>query len=542
MRVNTKGGTEYTDYDFQRMNTSDLQKVVSNGSQNEIRGARQELNHRLEIRDKTGKMPQPLPKSNSNMHTKADPSMNPTEAPPTDLDEQMEGDEPLEPFGAQVLRRIHENHVVLMEEYDEAIELLDHPEVKKHLTKLLQGIEATLTATEGLLGKHYPDLPGIEGAENKGLDEESEIEEEEEAPADEAAEAMLEKGLRGRAKQMFRQYKSWAKAMGVCPGCGKEDCGCTEEPPQKAAPKFSTKRLVKTIGKVLGKDLTEDEVGEVVDKLETEASDTEPDTKALTQRICKALGKDMSDDETTEMMGQVDEQMEQKSILCKSHKDAVRGAAGFLEEAGQHSGNWEDEHRMKAMSWHKALSEVGADPEPDMVEGADMVDEGMPGEMGQKAGFELVYGNGGHGGPYSSLEEARNRAQQLLQGSRTERSIYIVPRDERTLDRRNAVEEVRKDEKGLRFVKAMAGVQVNNAVSVSGNQGIVTAVDKTNQTADVKFNNGHTVVDISFDDLTWEGGKSITPQATKALASTFTQQSKQLEDLNKQLAKLSKVL
>jgi hypothetical protein len=63
--------------------------------------------------------------------------------------------------------------------------------------------------------------------------------------------------------------------------------------------------------------------------------------------------------------------------------------------------------------------------------------------------------------------------------------------------------------------KAMSGVQVNDAVSVNGNHGIVVAVDKPSQTADVKFNNGHIVTDVSFDDLKWEGGKSARRAVAK---------------------------
>jgi hypothetical protein len=43
--------------------------------------------------------------------------------------------------------------------------------------------------------------------------------------------------------------------------------------------------------------------------------------------------------------------------------------------------------------------------------------------------FELVYGNGGHGGPYEGLEQAQRWAFCRLQGSPTETTIYVVPHD-----------------------------------------------------------------------------------------------------------------
>lgn len=42
--------------------------------------------------------------------------------------------------------------------------------------------------------------------------------------------------------------------------------------------------------------------------------------------------------------------------------------------------------------------------------------------------YELVYGTGGHGGPYVGLEHAKERAYALLRGNPAEHAIYIVPR------------------------------------------------------------------------------------------------------------------
>jgi hypothetical protein len=58
--------------------------------------------------------------------------------------------------------------------------------------------------------------------------------------------------------------------------------------------------------------------------------------------------------------------------------------------------------------------------------------------------YELVYGNGGHGGPYWGIENARGWAIQLLRSSSTETAIYIVPRSALHYSSQFAVERVFK--------------------------------------------------------------------------------------------------
>lgn len=58
--------------------------------------------------------------------------------------------------------------------------------------------------------------------------------------------------------------------------------------------------------------------------------------------------------------------------------------------------------------------------------------------------YELVYGNGGHGGPHQGLVAARNRAKALLAGSASGTSIYIVPRSAKTIQDTQAIERVYK--------------------------------------------------------------------------------------------------
>ncbi len=59
--------------------------------------------------------------------------------------------------------------------------------------------------------------------------------------------------------------------------------------------------------------------------------------------------------------------------------------------------------------------------------------------------YELVYGAGGHGGPYQGYTAALEAAKRILLGYRTETVIYIVPRKGVAYyNRLNAVDEVRR--------------------------------------------------------------------------------------------------
>lgn len=469
-------------------------------------------------RDRTIKSIHTL-KGNSSMRTKADPSMNgatdPTQEVPTDLDEQV-GEERTEPIGAQALRRIHEHHLMLMEDYHEMLDLMEpDSKVKVFTEELLEGIEQMLEAVETLMGEQYPDLEPLEGVGDKDMDGVEMPGEEDEIPVEEAVEGMkekrfgskyLKKGQTSDAYGVYCQKCGWkggptdadatngrcpkcknpvstdwsSKVKGMCPGCDSEPCECGkgekggsdklrgrnqagqiraiwhEDPEGDYHPdaKFITSKwLAKTIGKALGKDLTEEEAGAVVEKLEGEMNDTEA-----------------------------------KSFLHPKHKDMVSGAAGFLGEAGNHNGEWGDEHRMKAMGWHKALGEMTADDEMPAEEASldPSVDpteetEGVPGEMGQKGwniGDKVVVDKSG-----------KYRGQEGV----------ITEFDRKPIG--SNVENVSQRPAPSLFVKMPDG----NIIQV---------------------------------DIADTYKKSLPSQATKALASTFEAQGKAITDIAKTLAQL----
>ena len=70
-----------------------------------------------------------------------------------------------EPYGAQVCRRLHEDSMLLLEEYDQMAPMLEHPETKKLLMKGLQNLVGMLDALEANWDKNYPQLAPLAGRE-----------------------------------------------------------------------------------------------------------------------------------------------------------------------------------------------------------------------------------------------------------------------------------------------------------------------------------------------------------------------------------------
>ncbi len=280
-----------------------------------------------------------------------------------------------EPHGAQVLRRMHEDHKILMKDYHDMMGPLEHEGVKKHLEKTLQGIEGTLGETEKHFAKHYKDLPPLEDAMSDMGDEHAEDEEldaegaekdmdddtteadsaEEELPSpEEAYEGSQktpdenEKHLKnGKTKTLKKKVKS------ACPKCGKEGCEC---------------------GKNLKKDMTEKEAGKIEGELEdvagdvaAETSDTEkslePHQRSMISEAakhCKALSETQTfeDDQRFDshhhaknLDGIIGDGQEPNPAIAEGETKSEPGSPEWMEEEAN-----EPEH--KSMGWHKTLSDA----------------------------------------------------------------------------------------------------------------------------------------------------------------------------------------
>ncbi len=153
-----------------------------------------------------------------------------------------------EPYEAQVYRRMHEDHSLLMHDYDDLMKRSVHEPTRNRLTAQLEHHAQHLDELEKEFPEHFPDLPGLseadEDAETEGgesLDDADEVtdapaespdelEAEESAPPDDAAtpsssgnreeeEPSPEEAFEASTKSLREKYKKGAK----CSSCsGKE--------------------------------------------------------------------------------------------------------------------------------------------------------------------------------------------------------------------------------------------------------------------------------------------------------------------------------
>lgn len=337
-----------------------------------------------------------------------------------------------EPFGSQVLRRLHEDHSILMKEYDGMMSALDHEHVKNHLTGHLQNMEKFLTDTENLHSKHYKDLPGLNGekanpegeTEEEFAEEEEEMSDqtekdldteeteaveatsgEEEVPSpEEALEGMEDEdeGLGQKYLKVDQKTRGKYKQKSVkCAKCGKGGCSCGK----------SLKKKKKDFDTVDAAD-EKVELNEPGEKeLEPHEQQTVDDAKSYLKELSeeqnfgdehrmksyhfhKALdnisdGHD-ADSQMDEMGGMKRiksepgspewEQEEMQEPEHKSMRKCCKDASGFFKELSQERA-FGDAHREKALHFHKSLSPMdAAEEDSEVQEGGEMV-----GEMGEKA-------------------------------------------------------------------------------------------------------------------------------------------------------------
>lgn len=85
------------------------------------------------------------------------------------LDDGLQGgDSPQEPYGAQVLRRLHGDHSILLEDYDGMLAPLEHEKVRDLLGRHLEDKTGFLDEVEKAFASHYPDLPPLGGMKDMG--------------------------------------------------------------------------------------------------------------------------------------------------------------------------------------------------------------------------------------------------------------------------------------------------------------------------------------------------------------------------------------
>lgn len=465
------------------------------------------------------------------------------ELPPTATEDGPEEEEASqEPFGAQVLRRIHEDHSILMEEYDEMMGPLEHEEVKSHLQKQLEKLEETLTETEELFAKSYEELPqlaeheAVEEEEEKDLEEEGEEETEEadsapeeEPPPEEAVEGMAkekkEKRLPVKASKAVRG-RYGKKSM--CAECGKEPCSCN---------------------------------------------------KALKNGKAKDLDAEGEMDKADDF-----EEVQETKSLEPHEQEAVQDAHGFLGELGQEQ-NFGDEHRMKSYAHAKSLStihrkflDIGSGNEVNLdmggEEGKSLKNDRVKGVQGvTKPGWYLVIEGRVQEGPFQTRQDAKTeflsfdfeskRKMSVVQldenGEVTYGSLKSLGKkrksmdkmDEEQLSQETPEEQVGTPEKSMGWHKGLTDA-VGEAAGFLGGlarerafgeehrqkamacQKALDPIAKMDNEEEVEHPESNEVEDVPPPG-------EIGEKAIKNLKKTFAEQNKAIADLAKKMSSLAKV-
>mgnify|MGYP001595290645 FL=1 len=286
----------------------------------------------------------------------------PVETPPVEEPVEAEPEAPVEEevdekYSAQVTRRMHQDAVMLLEQYDAMKGPLEHDPTLEIITRKLENLVEEIEELEGHFTEHHPDAKALDGAG----DDEMPVDETDDAVQDSSDEDLPEPEPEEAVEGMKKENKSLkGKKKALCPECGKENCKCGKAMKKKA--------------------MTEDEADAIKDKIDEEAADTEK--------------KAFPDDNGEENEQEFDEGGEGGGALSKAlephERSSVGQAAGFLGELGEEQ-NFGDEHRMKAYHYGETLKGIGwiedmaHDNEPKEVE---------PGTTGEKIGPLVAAGLG----------------------------------------------------------------------------------------------------------------------------------------------------
>jgi hypothetical protein len=310
-----------------------------------------------------------------------------TDEPPTDETEESPdgngkdwGDsEPDEVYSAQVLRKLHQDAMTLLEVYDDAGRPLEHPEIKKVLMKKCEELVKDIEKFEEAFAKHHPDA---EQLDSKAMEagEEGEAEEADSAtPAEEPPEEAIE-GMRNDPRSETKYLQARAKAI---------QARYKAMPSQHIA-KADADRILKE-GEVRGHKLTERQrgmfgaaAGGKAIKWKDIGIEGEDDPGHEAEDLGPGEHETEITDEGRDHPGEEaeHEEAESDSGLKHWHKAQLGGAQHFLEEIGRTQNyDWGREHQMKAYHWHKALEGVSSEAFPEMQahdEGAEVTEGGMP--------------------------------------------------------------------------------------------------------------------------------------------------------------------
>ncbi|MDE2098075.1 MAG: hypothetical protein KGL39_12550 [Patescibacteria group bacterium] len=311
-------------------------------------------------------------------------------------------EEPSEPYGAQVIRRLHQDRSILLEEYDEMMEHLEQPQVKRQAEKIIGQIVKEMDELEGLFGdiEEYKALPPLEGTEKKPQNVDVENQEStEEADSDEdrpndssAGVAEGEMGAKALRNKYIKALRRFYK--GICPHCGEDPCICKNRESGTGSGDYGRGALKGEKGGLSfegshkpGAEACREEreahhkVGDVKNKSRNlgvgDSGPHEPGSAALHQEETDDpiinLKKRERDDTAAGMKDfpEVQERENQTEVtephnpnvmpsgikFLPHDRETLKEAHGFLGDvAGAEAFN--DEHRMDAHHFHKSLEKI----------------------------------------------------------------------------------------------------------------------------------------------------------------------------------------
>lgn len=300
--------------------------------------------------------------------------------PEPDIEAAAEMDEGMqEPYGAQLLRRLHQDGAILLGEYDDFARLVENERVKKILVSKLETLVDFLEEIESCFGKEYPEAAPLEGAEEM---------DETESPEEEGLEEeAIEDSTLGDDKDVGLGMDMDDRGQEAVSGDSDMEEGIEGEEP--AMP--SDEETVETedeeeepadgigMGEKRFKDLRAKYKGgkeEILKGRQNQRPTQKPEMLTSRQRTQLDPMRKKRTAPLEKAMGEVCENCGQANCQCAeeqapvetqeniqesfrdglaSHeKKAVGEAAGFLSQLSTEQ-NYGDEHRMNAWHYHKTL-------------------------------------------------------------------------------------------------------------------------------------------------------------------------------------------
>lgn len=266
--------------------------------------------------------------------------------------------EPIEPHGASMLRRFHEDHSILMKDYHDAMQRLEPDSaVRKYIETSLAGMEKALGGAEALFSKHYKDLPPLEGAM------EAEVDIDADGDLDVAADDIPEPKMTDAMP-----------ADSSPPGEPEEEDPVTMDDIETKRLKGGTKAGKFSTGHpgiqtVQGPGGRKESITGTEERVRAAARDMEK--RGLSVRVFQgpngweARGKSMDDmPPGTDSDADIPTEPTEEPALEKAmkaledgEKDDVREACDFAKELSE-AQTLEDDHRQKSFHYHKSMNKL----------------------------------------------------------------------------------------------------------------------------------------------------------------------------------------